>query len=153
MFPATVDRVPHNTDQAVNDRIRHEMQHRVHSTAAAGNGAINRRLNELDHEWDIERNLETMAPSFTLLGLTLGLTRHRAWFLLPLVVQTFFLQHALQGWCPPIPVLRRLGVRTCGEIEEERYALKSLRGDFRDVARSPLRSSDEVLGALEAARR
>jgi hypothetical protein len=28
-------------------------------------------------------------------------------------------------------VLRRLGVRTAGEINEERYALKALRGDFR----------------------
>jgi hypothetical protein len=90
-------------------------------------------LQELDEEWDIERYLETMAPTFTLIGLGLGLTRHRAWFMLPVIVQGFFLQHALQGWCPPIPVLRRLGIRTCAEIDQERYALKALRGDFRHV--------------------
>ena len=42
----------------------------------------------------------------------------------------FLLQHALQGWCPPVPVFRRLGVRTTAEIDRERYALKALRGDF-----------------------
>jgi hypothetical protein len=71
-----------------------------------------------------------MAPSFTLLGICLGVTVRRRWLLLPIVVQSFLLQHALQGWCPPVPVLRRLGVRTADEINQERYALKALRGDF-----------------------
>jgi hypothetical protein len=35
----------------------------------------------------------------------------------------FLLQHGLQGWCPPLPVLRRLGVRTQREIDAEKYAL------------------------------
>lgn len=95
--------------------------------------AIDRRLMELDDEWDIERYLETMAPTFTLLGLTLGLTVNRKWFALPLFVQSFFLQHAIQGWCPPLPVLRRLGIRTADEINQERYALKVVRGDFKDL--------------------
>jgi len=110
------------------------MTENVARYSAAGPEAIDRRLAELDQEWDIERCLETMAPSLTLLGITLGLTVNRKWFALPLFVQTFFLQHALQGWCPPIPVLRRLGVRTQNEIDEEKYALKSLRGDFRHVS-------------------
>src|SRR5207248_4852197 len=86
-----------------------------------------------DREWDIERCVETLAPSLTLAGLFLGVTVSKKWFLLPALIQGFFLQHALQGWCPPIPVLRRLGVRTQAEIDQERYALKALRGDFRGV--------------------
>src|SRR5438874_9255842 len=35
--------------------------------------------------------------------------------------------------CPPVPVLRRKGVRTRREIDAERYALKALRGDFSSV--------------------
>jgi len=49
---------------------------------------------------------------------------------LPAVVGTFLLQHAVQGWCPPLTVFRRLGFRTAGEIARERYALKAMRGDF-----------------------
>jgi hypothetical protein len=69
-----------------------------------------------------------------LLGLTLGLTLDRRWLFLPLGVAAFLLQHAVQGWCPPVSVFRRLGVRTAGEIARERYALKALRGDFEDLS-------------------
>ncbi|MCA9457611.1 MAG: hypothetical protein KC587_13175, partial [Nitrospira sp.] len=44
------------------------------------------------------------------------------------------LQHAIQGWCPPVPLFRRMGIRTTHEIQQERHALKALRGDYRDVA-------------------
>jgi hypothetical protein len=74
----------------------------------------------------------------------MGIARDRRFLAIPLVVQAFFLQHALQGWCPPLPILRRLGVRTAAEIDEERYALKALRGDFEQV-RGPA-------SALQAAR-
>ncbi|MHB8108465.1 MAG: hypothetical protein ACYDHW_00360 [Syntrophorhabdaceae bacterium] len=94
---------------------------------------IEGRLYELDREWDIERMLETNAASFALIGIGLGVTVDRKWFALPAIVMGFFLQHALQGWCPPLPVMRRLGMRTQGEIEMERYALKALRGDFGDL--------------------
>lgn len=50
---------------------------------------------------------------------------NKKWFLLPGVVLPFLLQHGLQGWCPPLAVFRRLGVRTRGEIDQEKYALLS----------------------------
>lgn len=46
---------------------------------------------------------------------------------------SFLLLHATQGWCPPLPLFRRLGVRTRGEIEKEKFALRFLRGDFDHV--------------------
>src|SRR5689334_24666459 len=119
MLAPTASRVSDNTREEINARIWHETEDRMRYVAAAGRFAIERRLRELDEEWDIERWVETMAPSFTLIGLTLGLVKDRRWLLLPLVVQSFFLQHALQGWCPPIPFLRQLGVRTMQEIEHE----------------------------------
>ena len=148
MIPATTERVSVNTSDETNRRIRQQTKLRVEATAAGGMRAIDRRLRELDEEWDIERYLETMAPTFTLLGIGLGLTRGRAWFAFPIMVQAFFLQHAIQGWCPPIPVLRELGIRTSSEIEQERYALKALRGDFRHVAVT----DKEGAGAAEAVR-
>jgi hypothetical protein len=149
MLPSTAERVPQNTAEHINQRIRQQTQENVSRVAAGGRTAIEHRLRELDHEWDIERCLETMAPTFTLLGLTLGLTVSRKFFVIPFAVQTFFLQHALQGWCPPVPVLRRLGVRTASEINEERDALKSLRGDFARVAAGSTNANQ----ALAAARR
>ena len=69
------------------------------------------------------------------------------------MVAGFLLQHAVQGWCPPLPVFRRLGFRTQTEIEEERYALKALRGDFRDVAAGDGHDPARIERALQAVRR
>lgn len=133
MFPSTLERVPRNTAAEVNDRIRHQTERSVADCIRRGPAAIDRRLAELDEEWDIERYLETVAPTITLVGLALGIAKDRRFLIIPAAVQSFFLLHGLQGWCPPLPVLRRAGVRTADEINVERYALKALRGDFEKL--------------------
>jgi hypothetical protein len=130
MLPTTVCRVPDHTDASINEMIRQQTQRNVARLQNAGPEAIRRRLAELDAEWDIERTLEANAATASLIGLTLGATVDRRWFLFPAVVAGFLLQHALQGWCPPLPVFRRMGIRTSYEIDHERYALKAMRGDF-----------------------
>lgn len=137
MIPSTVERVPQHTAEHVQERIRHTTEERVARIAAAGREAINRRLAELDHEWDIERTLEANAATLIGAGAGLALLTDRRFAFVPLVVGSFLLQHAIQGWCPPLPVFRRLGIRTQSEIDYERYALKSLRGDFRNLSSSP----------------
>lgn len=133
MIATTATRVTDNTAEGTNRRIRREMQERIAACVEQGPEAIGRRLDELDKEWDVERTIEALASSFTLTGLILGLTVNRRYLLFPVAVAGFLLQHALQGWCPPMPVLRHLGFRTAEEIAQERYALKSLRGDFCEV--------------------
>ena len=135
MLPATVERVPRHTAEFLNRRIEREIEQRVRFFAD-NPALIEQRLRELDREWDVERLLETNASALALTGTILGITDDRRWLALPLLVTAFLLQHALQGWCPPIPILRRLGYRTAREIEYERVALKGLRGDFRAVAES-----------------
>jgi hypothetical protein len=140
-----------NTDERINQKIRCQTKANVACYAAGGPEAIEIRLEELDREWDVERCLETMAPSLTLFGLGLSLiSNKKRWLALPLLVQSFFLQHALQGWCPPLPVLRRLGIRTTSEIDEERNALKALRGDYRRVV-AQSRNGDAIGKAMKAA--
>jgi len=128
----TATRVTEHTAAHVNRQIERRIEASV-AYFAEHRDQIERRLEELDQEWDIERMLEANAASFSLLGLTLALTVDRRWLALPIGVAGFLLQHAVQGWCPPVPVLRRLGVRTQREIDEERFALKALRGDFHNV--------------------
>jgi hypothetical protein len=133
MIPPTTTRVRENTTESVNAEIDRKIEENVAYYASAGPGAIQRRLDELDHEWDMERVLEANAAGVTLLAVALGMAEDRRWFLLPGIVGAFLLQHAVQGWCPPVPVFRRLGFRTAQEINRERYALKALRGDFAKV--------------------
>jgi len=153
MFPATVDQVPEHTPDRVNATIRQQIRESVAIHATLGPRAIEVRLEELDREWDIERMLEANAATIALIGLCLGATVDRRYLLLPAAVTGFLLQHALQGWCPPVPLLRSLGVRTAGEIDEERYALKALRGDFKGVPANGFHESDPVDQALQAVHR
>ena len=132
MVPATTTRVPQHTAEHINQRIREQTEANIARYAAAG-PEIDRRLKELDREWDVERTLEANASTLALIGVVLGATVSSWWLLLPGVVAALLLQHAVQGWCPPVPVFRRLGFRTQTEIDYERYALKALRGDFRDL--------------------
>jgi hypothetical protein len=134
MIPSTTARVPLHTPDRYNKAIRRRTVENVHRYAQAGADDIDRRLAELDREWDIERALEANAAAASLAGLTLGAFVDRRLFVLPALVAGFLLQHAVQGWCPPAHLFRRLGFRTAAEIDEERYALKALRGDFRVVS-------------------
>lgn len=64
----------------------------------------------------IERTLEANAAAVSIGAVLLGLTVNRKWLLLPGLVGGFLLQHAVQGWCPPLPFFRRRGVRTQAEL-------------------------------------
>lgn len=123
-------RIQRHTSSEIKHRNRQRMLERLSQYEDGEPEEISERIVELEREWDIERVLEANAASVALIGLTLGATVNRRWFALPAVVAGFLLQHALQGWCPPLPVFRRLGVRTAGEIHEEIVALKAMRGDF-----------------------
>jgi len=149
MLPSTVRRVPDHTEASINTMIEQQTKRNLARFENASPAAIENRLAELDAEWDIERTLEANAATASLIGLTLGATVDRRWYLFPAVVAGFLLQHALQGWCPPLPVFRRLGIRTSYEIDYERYALKSLRGDFSHS--DPGESESSPAAALSAA--
>lgn len=150
MFPETMGRVPSHTPDEVNQRIQRGIERSVRYHAEHPQ-LIDDRLEELDREWDIERVLEANASSIILMGLGLAAGVDRRFLWLPAGVAAFLLQHAVQGWCPPVTMFRRFGFRTAAEIGEERYALKALRGDFERLSR---RGSGRARGeaALEAVR-
>jgi hypothetical protein len=147
-IPTTQDRVPVHTSETVNERIERKAGERVRRLA--GHPAeIQQRLNELKAEWDIERAIEANASALAFIGVALGFFHHLYWLALPALVTAFLFQHALQGWCPPVPILRRLGFRTIYEIDRERFALKATRGDFDRVGQS----DDKAAAAIEAVNR
>lgn len=120
---ATATRVEQNTPQHLNDRILDRTAERIDQVASQGREAILVRLAQLEREWDIERTLITLSASLSLTGLALSRVRGPGFLAVPTVVLGFLLNHALQGWCPPVRPLRFLGFRTPREIEDERHAL------------------------------
>ena len=138
------DRVRAHTASHANRRIDEAAEERLRQCVGASEVEIGRRIAELDHEWDIERVLQANASSLAFTGLVSAILSDRKWLILPSVVLPFLFLHAIKGWCPPLPILRRLGIRTRNEIDAEKYALKALRGDFEGISSA---SGDAALRA------
>jgi len=149
-LPGTAERIPPHTRPDVDRRIKQGVAQsvRYHEAHPA---KIDHRLRELDREWDMERVLEANAATLALVGTLLGAFEKR-FLVLATAVSAFLLQHALQGWCPPVPFFRKRGFRTMREIDTERYALKALRGDFGPIGPGPHNRDTRASHALQAAR-
>ena len=142
------DRVEQNTPDSINDEIELQLRDNIRKYATADKSILSQRIAELEKEWYMDRMLITNASSLAGIGVLLAATVHRKWLILPGVVLTFLLQHGVQGWCPPLPLFRKMGVRSFKEIDRERFALKYLRGDFKTLSTSELIQADQLYEAI-----
>jgi hypothetical protein len=116
--------------KARDPRIQARTLHDVSSYFSADQDTLDSRIRELEAEWNLERTLEANAAGVALIGLALGISADRRFLGLTLLATACLLQHALSGWSAPLPVLKRLGIRSTAEIQQEILALRILRGDF-----------------------
>lgn len=143
-LPPTTSRVERSTRPAVTAELRNGTIRNLDNYRYSSGGNISARIKHLNSEWDIDRVLEANAAALMLLGSLLGWKHSRSWLLLTGTVGAFLLLQALLGWCPPMPIMRKMGVRTAEEINREKNALKLMRGDFA-------LNNYSVRGALAAA--
>jgi hypothetical protein len=144
---STAGRVQEHTPDYINERIRRRIDQAIEYHGRHPE-FIDQRLKELDEEWDIERTLQMNAATFILSGLVLSMIASRKWFIIPLAVAGFLLQHSLRGWCPPVKILRKCGVRTRDEILREKTALLALKGRFDDINSKKSSTLEEKIGAV-----
>lgn len=137
-------RVRKNTSSMANLKIDNETLENIKYYSGKSKQEITERIKELDEKWDIERVLEFNMSTLALTGIVLSKTSSRKWLALPAIVLGLFAQQALQGWCPPITLFRNLKIRTRDEIDQEKHALKALRGDYSGV-----RSAEEAFIAAK----
>ena len=145
-IPPTADRVESASTKKQNATIYEKTvnqltQIMVNSTDKQSS-AIENRLNKLSREWDMERLLEFNASTLLVISGFLAYFHCKHWLILTLAVACFLWQHAVQGWCPPVPIFRSIfQIRTAAEIFTEKTALKLLRGDFQSVSKV---STDQI---------
>lgn len=137
-IPPTSDRVESATakkqNAAIYEKTVHNLTQIMINSIDKRSSAIENRLNELSREWDMERLLEFNASTLLVISGFLAYFHCIHWLILTLAVACFLWQHAVQGWCPPVPIFRSLfQIRTAAEIFTEKTALKLLRGDFQAV--------------------
>ncbi|HUS33856.1 MAG TPA: hypothetical protein VM680_00760 [Verrucomicrobiae bacterium] len=141
------DQVRAATKPTVQEKIDQKIREQIIHFASQPKEVITRRIHELENEWDIERVLEVNASGIGLVSLIWGLAVNKKCLAITGTVLGFLLLHSTRGWCPPVPALRRLGVRTRREIDRELFALKVLRGDFQTVSADS--SADSALSAVD----
>ncbi len=116
--------MPESTSQTVNERIRRKLGERV-QYYAEHTDEIDDRLAELEREWDVERTLEANAAGLTLVSRA----RRDGRSAIPRDARRdrgVSPPARASGWCPPVPVFRRMGVRTQREIDAERRVLEEI---------------------------
>lgn len=145
------DRVRRMTFKRDLERIDEKTHDSIRYHTDLGNEAISRRLSELDTEWAVDRALMIGAGFFVWLGLILGTAFKARLYVISAVAATITLVYAAFGWAPPVLFLRRLGFRTRGEIDQERFALKALRGDFDQFSQKESDRATRIDQAMKAA--
>ena len=90
------------------------------------------RLRQLDREWDQEQALQFGAAALGFVGAVLSLTVSSAFIFLPVFAFAALAQYLAQGWCPPLVLLGRVGLRSGSEIDRERYALAASVGEAHE---------------------
>lgn len=130
----TNDRVRSFTSMDINNQIDRQTEENIEFYSIQNPVTIKRRIKELDEEWDVERILEVNASTLALTGIVMGVFSSKKWLLLSALVTTFLAQHAIQGWCPPLEILRNLKVRTRKEIDFEKYSLLKALNSRPDIS-------------------
>jgi hypothetical protein len=127
LLPPTTTKVKLNTDDRINKEIERKTTHNINNYYGKTEEEIDKRIKELNCEWDTERVLELNFASIVLISSLLGLLGNKKWMALSGLTSVFMIQHSLQGWCPPLPIIRRMGIRTAEEITKEKDALRKLK--------------------------
>jgi hypothetical protein len=145
-LPPTTKKAALNTCDKINQDIRAQTVACINTFKDSGEAVISDNIEKLNREWDTERILETSTAATVIMGSICGLKKNGNCFLVLTGAAGFFLlQHALQGWCPSLPCIRKAGFRTAEEINNEKTVFKILRGDFQLESRD----ANELLGMTE----
>lgn len=119
------DRIRQQTSPTVNQKIDRQIEANIEGLRGAAPDDIRERLAHLEKEWDIDQVIQAKTGALVNLGLVLGRRNRKGYWLAGLGFASM-LSHAISGWSPPLPVLRRMGFRTRREIDREKFALLAM---------------------------
>lgn len=130
MASPTVQGAESDASPALERGFNEQLKQSISRYMGADRETLDRRLDELDGEWNVERLIEIEAPVTIALGILLGLARSRKWLMVSALAAGMVILHSVRGLYPLLPLFRAMGLRTQNEIEQERIALRMLRGDY-----------------------
>jgi hypothetical protein len=109
------------------------LESRLACLADAGPQAITERLEEIVDEWSAGRVTKTTIGISIVAGMALAALVDPWWLVLPAAGGLFLLQYLFTRTSWLGAAFQAMGFRTGAEIDQEKFALKVLRGDFRHL--------------------
>jgi hypothetical protein len=125
------------------------LEQRLACLADAGLPAIEDRLNELEREWTAGRITKAVLGVLLVVGFAMTAIFSPWWLVLPAVGGVFLLQYLFSRTSWLGVLFHKLGYRTGWEVDQEKMALKVLRGDFRHLPTILDVESQEDISRLE----
>lgn len=110
-----------------------QLCHRLTQIADQGPEAVAKRLDELDREWTSGRLVKAMTGVLLLTGLALTAWVSPWWLILVAGTALVMLQYLFRPRSWLGETFTFCGFRSGARIEDERIALRVLRGDFRHL--------------------
>lgn len=110
-----------------------DLPDRLAKIAANGPTAIGHRLEELDNEWTTGRAVKASTGLCLVAGFALAAFLSPWWLVLPAAAGVALVHYLFfrRSWLAEL--FSAAGLRTGAEIEDERIALRVLRGDFQHL--------------------
>jgi hypothetical protein len=125
------------------------LEARLACLADAGPQAIEERLAELENEWTAGRATKATLGVVLVVGFALTALLNPWWLILPAIGGVFLLQYLFSRTSWLGKMFHEMGVRTGSEVDQEKMALKVLRGDFRQLPTVHDVESPEDISRLE----
>ncbi len=125
------------------------LEQRLACLADAGPQAIADRLNELEHEWTAGRMTKATLGVLIVVGFGLAALFSPWWLALPVLGGVFLLQYLFSRTSWLGLMFHGMGFRTGSEVDQEKMALRVLRGDFRHLPTVHDIESREDISRLE----
>jgi len=107
------------------------LEERIHQCLDDGPVALERRLQHLDREWSAGRVTKVTLAIVIGIGLALTFWVSPYWAVLPGLAALCLLQYLFSRQGLLTELYHRIGFRNGCEIEQEKLALRALRGDFK----------------------
>ena len=122
-----------------------KLEARLACLADAGPQALSDRLDQLDREWSAGRMTKATIGVLIVTGLALTALTNPWWLILPAVGAFFLLQYLVSRTSWLGLTFQELGFRSGADIDQEKFALRALRGDFKTLPTvHELESKDDI---------
>jgi hypothetical protein len=125
------------------------LEMRLACLADAGPQAITDRLNELEREWSAGRVTKAALGLMIIAGLVPAVVLSPWWLVLPALGGLFLAQYLFTRSSLLGAFFRAVGFRSGADIDQEKFALKVLRGDFRQLPTCHEIENKEDISRLE----